>query len=102
MSGFETHIYLIEPIDHEQFKTKIVFSDSPEYARIAASTAHNLIKIIMPKESEFEIDQVYMDENLSLCIQIDPEILESNERMVKLKYNEKIYHLFKDEAEDVL
>ncbi len=95
-------IYLVEPIDHVHYKTKIVFSDSAKHARLAASTAHNLVKIISPLATASDMDMVYLDERLSICIVIEPSVIEVDDKMAKVNYQGKIYHLFKDEAENVL
>lgn len=95
-------IYLVEPIDHRHYKSKIVYSDNVKHARLAASTAHNLVKIISPLASASDMDMVYLDESLSICIEIEPTILEISEKMVKVNYHGKIYHLFKNEAENIL
>lgn len=101
-------IFIVEPIDKNNYKTKIVFADNADDARLAASKAHNAT---MPPQSVSAYDKpfslandspVYLDENMSICIETHPEIISVIRDHAKIKYNNVVYDLEKNIAEDVI
>lgn len=92
MANYQIKIYLIEPIDGRH-KKMLVFSDNEEHARRHASAN------VAPNDG-----RVYLDGNLSTCIHIEPKLIDNDLELksVIIQYNEVIYHLHKDEAEDVI
>lgn len=92
MKGEEIHVYLLEPIDDKNPKKKLVYSEDPASARKASAI------------SDDPYDRIFGDRDLSTCIQVEVKLItiKANGQQVKVEYNEIIYDLIKDKAQDIL
>lgn len=101
MTEPEIRIFIIEPINKNKYKTKIIYADSENEARAGAS---KIDSTWIPADQAAKHSSVYKDLGRSICIEVEPEIkqVDLNAKMVKIKYNDVIYDLKKDIAENVI
>lgn len=93
-------IFLVQPLDKSNYKEMIVYADSSDEARKAAALEFKSSN----GPASLNDNSVYLDSGMSICISIAPNIIksESNSGHVKVKYNEVIYELGKNEAKEVI
>jgi len=98
-----THIFLVQPLGKNTYKEMIVYADTEQQARSAAALAVNPEKT-PASTNEFSAETVYLDGGMSICIEIKPDIIktENNSEDVQVKYNEVIYDLKKSVAKEVI
>lgn len=90
MDSSNISVYLLEPIDDKNPRKKIVYAENPASARKAAAASND------------PIDRIFADRDLSTCVQLEVDIHQLNNNEVKVQYNEVLYDLIKDHAEDVI
>lgn len=91
----QIHIFLVQPLDKSISKEMIVYADTEQQARTAAALAADFGK---------NTDSIYLDGGMSICIETDSDLLkvENTLERVQVKYNEVMYDLKKDEAQEVI
>jgi hypothetical protein len=99
----QTHIFLVQPLNKHIYKEMIVYSDSEQNARKAAALAENPKKV-PNTTNEFSAETVYLDRGMSICIEIEPVLvkLENKTDCVRVQYNEVMYDLKKNSAQEVI
>ena len=99
----QMHIFLIQPLDKHSYKEMIVYADTEQDARKAAASAVNSERVPTPT-SEFPAETVYLDTGMSICIETKPDIIKplNNSDGVRIKYNEVMYDLKKNVAQEVI
>jgi DNA mismatch repair protein MutH len=97
----QVHIFLIQPL-RKTNKEMIVYADNASEARKAAAALVSEMTNLPLEENGIPLETVYTDEGLSICIEADPEIIKVSNGSVRVKYNEVIYDLNKNNAEQVI
>lgn len=101
-------IFIVEALNKIQYPvTKIIYADNEDEARRSASISQNPDTESVPPLNRFGTypegyDSVFMDKGMSLCLEVTPKILATSHLRIKIKYNDVIYDLEKNVAEDVL
>ena len=100
----QMHIFLVQPLSKCSYKEMIVYADTEQDARHAAAIAGN-DENTSTSTAEFSPETVYHDTGMSICIEINPDVvkvLENNLDCVRLQYNEVTYDLKKNVAQEVI
>ena len=88
-------IFLVEPNDKSKYKSLLVFSDNDEEARVFAHASINSAQVIVSGSDTPQSDQVYLDDTLSTCNQVQVEVLEFSHDSARVRYLGKDYFLVK-------
>jgi hypothetical protein len=99
----QIHIFLVQPLSKNIHNEMIVYADTEELARAAAALA-NKSKTASVSINEIPIDLIYLNEGMSICIEIQEDIIKigNNLESVQVEYNEVRYDLAKDLAQKVI
>lgn len=103
MDELQGKIFLLEPIEKLKYKKIIVYSDSPENARIAANKKYHLHNKNFNYELDFSDEKfVYLNKIFSLCSEISPKIIyiDNKHNLLKVEYEGVVYELIKDKPEE--
>lgn len=91
MDKLQGKIFLIQPFEESKYKKIIIYSDTPENARIAANkTYHSHDKL------------VYLNQNFSECEEMHPKIISIDNKLnlLKIEYEGVAYELVKNKPEE--
>lgn len=91
-------IFLIEPLE-KKYKKIIVYSDSPENARLAAKHKYHP-QIKKSNELIFSDEKlVYLNPNFSICREINPQIISIDSALnaIKIQYEGVEYKIVKNQ-----
>lgn len=99
----QIHIFLVQPLSKHIYKEMIVYADTEQHARSAAALTENPERVPTPA-NEFSAETVYLDIGMSICVEVKPDIikLENNSNCVRIQYNEVMYDLKKNVAQEVI
>ncbi|MEO8964523.1 MAG: hypothetical protein ABI370_07625 [Gammaproteobacteria bacterium] len=87
-------IFLIEPIEELRYKKIIVYSDTPENARIAGNQKYHPHN--QSNELNFSDEKlVYLNPNYSMCKEIKPKIIsiDNKSKLLEIEYEGVKYEL---------
>ena len=92
-------IFLITPKNTVKYKEMLIYANTIEEARHAASAKINPLKKVKSSADPIPLmDTVYLEESTSTCIQISPDNIEKFNLFIRIKYRGNQYDLVKDFA----
>lgn len=99
MSESSIHIFLVTPKDNANYKEMIVYSDSIEEARKRANNQFILLRSMTSSVSTMpQLNDVYLNESTSACVEIFPKVITSDYRYAHINYKGDEYYLPKNHA----
>lgn len=95
-------IFVLKPKNQSNYESLIVWAEDEVKAQSASDNRMNLPKPTSPNTPLEQIEEFYINKNLTDCTEVECEIIESSKEVIHIKYLGNEYYLTPSEPKPLL